>query len=111
MQKFAISGDGVWVCAVAPDGREERQITFDPFSRQWMYALTRGSYGILRSAEGWTGGRIAFAGLMTMIGITCEWRMTWTKISDDQFGFVNEEKDAAGRWTYIDEWSFRRAGV
>jgi hypothetical protein len=74
----------------------------------WIYALLRGSYGILRSREGWTGCQIAFTGLMTMIGINCEWRMTWTKESDDQFAFINEECNDDGSWAYIDEWRFKR---
>ena len=90
------------------DGREHPHITFDPFSQQWIYVLIRGSYGILRSAEGWTDDRIVFSGSMTMIGINCEWRMTWTKISDNEFKFVNEEQTADGSWAYIDEWQFKR---
>jgi hypothetical protein len=35
--------------------------------------------------------------------------MTWTKISDEEFRFVNEEKTAAGSWGYIEEWHFRRS--
>ena len=31
--------------------------------------LAQGSYGILRSREGWVESRIVFTGLMTMIGI------------------------------------------
>jgi hypothetical protein len=64
---------------------------------------------MLRSKDGWIGNQIAFCGLMTMIGIDCEWRMTWTKTSDDGFDFVNEEKLADGSWAYIDEWRYRRA--
>jgi hypothetical protein len=45
---------------------------------------------------------------MTMIGINCEWRMTWTRIGNDEFGFVNEEKNEDGSWIYIDEWRFTR---
>src|SRR5690349_6755165 len=26
-----------WICLVAKDGRERRFITFDPFSKQWIY--------------------------------------------------------------------------
>ena len=99
---------GGWICLLALDGREIRQITFDPFSTQWIYVLLEGSYGILRSSEGWVGERIVFSGLMTMVGINCEWRMTWTKTGDDQFGFVNEERNPDGSWAYIDEWRFRR---
>jgi hypothetical protein len=98
------------ICIVAADGREIRQITFDPFSRQWIYVLTEGSYGILRSSEGWVGNQIVFAGLMTMIGINCEWRMTWAKRGDDRFSFVNEERSQDGSWLYIDEWRFTRKG-
>jgi len=46
--------------------------------------------------------------LMTMIGINCEWRMSWTKASDDEFAFVNEERGADGSWAYIDEWRMTR---
>jgi len=107
-QKFLLCERDSWVCIVAPDGSQQRHITFDPFSKQWIYVLTRGSYGILRSREGWVGDRMVFSGLMTMIGINCEWRMTWDKKSGDEFRFVNEEQAADGSWMYIDEWRFRR---
>jgi hypothetical protein len=45
---------------------------------------------------------------MTMIGIDCEWRMTWTRQREDAFGFVNEERAADGSWRYIDEWRYLR---
>jgi len=97
-----------WICLVSPDGAERRNITFDPLSRQWIYILAQGSFGILRSAEGWVGDRIVFTGLMTMVGINCEWRMSWAKESDNSFAFVNEELGADGAWHYIDEWQFAR---
>jgi hypothetical protein len=106
--KYSFSPDGAWICMVLPDGREYPNITFDPFSKQWIYLLTRGSYGILRSPQGWAGEQIAFSGLMTMIGINCEWRMTWFRRSDNQFSFVNEEGERDGSWSYIDEWRFLR---
>jgi hypothetical protein len=93
---------------VTPDGRENRQITFDPFSRQWIFLLAKGSYGILHSSQGWVGDQIVFTGVMTMVGVNCDWRMTWTKHGDDQFGLVNEERDEQGSWAYIDEWRFQR---
>jgi hypothetical protein len=106
--RFAFSKDGAWICIIAPDGTEIQNITFDPFSKQWIYVLLRGSYGILRSSDGWTGDHIVFSGLMTMIGINCDWRMTWTKESADEFSFVNEERNDDGSWAYIDEWRFKR---
>jgi hypothetical protein len=105
--RYALSEKDTWLSILAPDGREIRQITFDPFSRQWIYLLTQGSYGMLR-AQGWQNDRLAFSGAMTMIGIDCEWRMTWTKESDNAFGFVNEELGPTGEWEYIDEWRFTR---
>jgi hypothetical protein len=108
--KFSICEKGDWICMVAAEGREIQQITFDPFSRQWMYVLMNGAYGILRSREGWKGNKIAFTGTMTMLGIECEWRMQWTKESEDRFSFVNEERCADGSWDYIDEWHFKRKG-
>jgi len=107
-QTFSLCEGDTWICVVSPDGGRHRHITFDPFSKQWIYVLTRGSYGILRSPEGWTGDRMVFSGLMTMIGINCEWRMTWIKISQDEFSFVNEEKREDGSWAYVDDWRFRR---
>ncbi len=107
VSRFAVSDDS-WICAVLPDGSLVRQITFDPFSRQWFYVLTRGSYGMLRSPRGWEGNQLRFTGRMTMIGIECEWRMTWTREGDDAFRFVNEELAGDGSWAYIDEWQFRR---
>jgi len=106
--RFSFCENGAWICAMAPDGKESRQITFDPFSRQWIYVLTQGSYGMLRSAAGWIDSRIVFTGLMTMIGIDCQWRMSWTKENEDAFCFVNEELAGNGLWEYIDEWHFRR---
>jgi hypothetical protein len=45
---------------------------------------------------------------MTMIGINCEWGMRWTRDGEDAFSFVNEERNDAGHWAYIDEWRFSR---
>jgi hypothetical protein len=106
--RYAIREKNNWVCIVAPDGRETQQITFDPFSKQWIYVLMNGAYGMLRSPEGWRNDQIIFTGLMTMIGINCEWRIRWTKENTDQFSFVNEERDGRDSWAYIDEWHFRR---
>ena len=89
-QRFAIADS--WVCAGLPGGRLEQHITFDPFSRKWIYSLTRGSYALLRSDHGWEGDQIAFTGPMIMIGIACQWRMTWTKLSENEFRFVDEEE-------------------
>ena len=95
------------VCLVAPDGQETPNITFDPFSRQWIYLLIKGSYGMLRSA-GWAGNTLAFTGLMTMIGIDTDWRLSLNRESADRFSFVNEERAENVSWTYIDEWRFTR---
>ena len=105
--RFAPSDDGAWMCLIGPNERPVPLITFDPWSRLWMYVLTNGSYGILRSS-GWEGDRIAFAGTMTMLGVTCEWRMAWAKDGPEEFAFVNEERTVDGRWNYIDEWRYRR---
>jgi hypothetical protein len=105
--RFSLCEGGNWICRVAPDGRDTPYITFDPFSRQWIYLLMQGAYGILRSSEGWVGDQIVFTGLMTMIGINCDWRMTWTRRRPDEFGFVNEER-TDGFWAYIDEWHCQR---
>jgi hypothetical protein len=104
---FALCENGTWICGGAQGAPLRRQITFDPFSGQWMFVLAEGSYGILRS-PGWIGSQIAFTGLMTMIGVECEWRMTWSRAGDNEFGFVNEERLPDGSWSYIDEWRYRR---
>ena len=112
--RFSICENGTWICAIRPDGREVPHITFDPFSRQWVYLLANGAYGMLRSAQGWAhttaGDQIVFTGLMTMIGITCEWRLTVTRRKPDEFSFINEER-ADDSWQYIDEWHFHRKKV
>ena len=76
---------------VTPDGQETPNITFDPFSKQWIYLLIKGSYGILRS-PGWENDTIAFTGRMIMIGIDTDWRLTLTREGKDAFSFVNEER-------------------
>jgi hypothetical protein len=105
--RFAESADGTSICMVGHDGRQTPILAFDPWSRRWMYMLTNGSYGILRS-QGWRGHQMTFVGTMTMIGIDCEWKMTWTRNGDDEFAFVNEEKFADESWNYIDGWRYRR---
>jgi hypothetical protein len=45
---------------------------------------------------------------MTMIGVNCEWRMTWGREERGQFSFINEERNEDGSWAYIDEWHFKR---
>ena len=104
---FSFNEKTKWVCMVAPDGQESPNITFDPFSRQWMYLLIRGSYGLLRS-PGWQDNTISFTGLMTMIGIDTQWRITLTRQGADGFSFVNEERADDGSWAYIDQWRFSR---
>jgi hypothetical protein len=104
---FTASADGMFICMLGRDGRQTPLLTFDAWSRRWMYMLTTGSYGILR-ATGWEGGRIVFTGAMTMIGVDREWRMTWTRDGNDAFGFVNEEQLTDGSWSYIDEWRYQR---
>jgi hypothetical protein len=96
-----------WVCLVGKDGRERRFITYDPFSKQWMYLLAEGAYGFLRSS-GWNGNELVFEGEMTMIGVNCVLRQTWTKKSNEEFSFVNEEKLPDGTWGYVDEWELKR---
>lgn len=108
VSRFTLCEDDGWICIAAPDGRMIPHITFDPFSRQWIYVLIRGSYGILRSPHGWQDSRIVFTGPMIMIGIDCEWRITFTRHNDDHFSFVNEERAPDGKWSYIDEWQFHR---
>ena len=63
---------------------------------------------MLRSAEGWRDNQLAFTGLMTMLGINTDWRITFHRENDDRFSFTNEEKTEDGSWAYIDEWRFRR---
>jgi hypothetical protein len=76
---------------------------------RWSPTCFAGSFhGILRSPQGWIRDRIVFSGMMTMIGIDCEWRMTWTKASHGAYGFVNEEFAPDGFWECIDEWHFTR---
>ena len=49
-----------------------------------------------------------FTGHITMIGVDCEWRLTWTKTNDDRFAYRNEELLAGGHWGFVDEWEFQR---
>lgn len=106
--RFTIGDKGAWICLVEADGKEVRHITYDALSRQWIYVLARGSFGILRSRTGWSDGRIVFGGRMIMLGIDCEWRMSWLRKGEDAFSFTNEERLDDGTWGYIDEWHFTR---
>jgi len=96
VSRFGLSERGDWLCIVGPDGKETPNITFDPFSRQWIYVLMRGAYGMLRSADGWQDNRLVFMGEMTMLGPSRFWRLTLTREGDDAFTFVNEEREPDG---------------
>src|SRR5581483_6706911 len=87
--RYTFDAKREWLCMATPDGTLIPMITFDPFSRQWIYVLTRGAYGMLRSSEGWTEDGIVFTGLMTMLGPTREWRMRWKREGEERFSFVN----------------------
>jgi hypothetical protein len=99
--------DRAWISIALPNGKTVPLLTFDAWSQQWIYVLTNGAFGILRST-GWKDDHIVFAGTMTMVGVTCEWRMTWSRRGPELFTFVNEEKLPDGRWAYIDEWRYVR---
>ena len=58
--KFTLCEKENWICGVRDD-RERPHITFDPFSRQWIYLLAEGAFGILRS-PGWNDNEIVFSG-------------------------------------------------
>jgi|SRR5215813_4107151 len=105
--KYTFCEKDSWICLVGKDERERRFITFDPFSRQWIYLLAEGAYGILRS-QGWNGEELVFEGEMTMIGVNCILRQTWTRNGNNEFSFINEEKLADGSWGYVDEWKLKR---
>ena len=105
--KYRFCEKDAWICLVGKDGRERRFITFDPFSKQWIYLLAEGAYGILRSA-GWVDDTLVFEGEMTMIGVNCVLRQTWKKKSEHEFSFVNEEKLPDGTWGHVDEWELKR---
>ena len=104
---YKLGEKDTWICLVDRAGNERRFITFDPFSSQWIYLLAEGAYGIMRS-PGWDGNQLVFSGLVTMIGVECHLRQTWTKASDDEFSFVNEELLPDGTWSYVDEWRLTR---
>jgi len=95
-----------WICR-GRDSSQKPYITFDPFSRQYMYVLTEGAYCVLRS-QGWEGNHLIFTGHMTMIGVDCEWRLTLTKRGNDEYHFLNEEQLPNGQWALIDECLFTR---
>jgi hypothetical protein len=111
---YAETGTGVltlcekenWICR-GREGTQKPHITFDPFSKQYMYVLTEGAYCVLRS-PGWQDQRLVFTGHMTMIGVDCEWRTTLTKRSAAEFHYLNEEQLPGGEWALIDEWLFTR---
>jgi hypothetical protein len=106
--RFALGENGAWICRVAPDGALVRHITFDPFSKMWFYLIAQGAYCLLRSRDGWQDNTIEFTGPMTMLGLDRDWRLRWTKHSNDSFSLVNEELSSEGEWLYIDEWHFTR---
>ena len=49
--RYSLCEKNNWICMVAPEGREMQQITFDPFSKHWIYVLMSGAYGIAALAR------------------------------------------------------------
>jgi hypothetical protein len=105
--RFVFDEQTKWISILGPDGQVTPNITFDPFSNQWIYLLIKGSYGVLRS-PGWNEDTIVFTGLMTMIGINIDWRLSLTRRSSTMFALINEERAEDGSWAYIDQWRFVR---
>jgi hypothetical protein len=104
---YQVCENGSWICLVDARGRERPHITYDPFSNKWIYVLAEGAFGILRSS-GWNAATLEFAGPMLMLGAEREVRQVWTKLNDDEFRFVNEERASNGEWVLTDEWIMRR---
>jgi hypothetical protein len=48
VDKFLICEDDSCVCFIESDGRETPSVTFNSFSRRWIYMLLRGPYRMLR---------------------------------------------------------------
>src|SRR5262249_18490006 len=62
--RYVRSDDAAWICVAMPHGKAVPLLTFDAWSRQWIYVLTNGAFGILRSV-GWEDDQLVFTGTMT----------------------------------------------
>ena len=105
--RFSFNEKTNWISMVAPDGQETPNITLDPFEQAMDLPADQ---GFLRNfaVPGMENDTIAFTGMMTMIGINTDWRLTLTREGNDAFSFVNEERRDDGSWAYFDEWRFVR---
>jgi len=104
---YRFSEDGTTLC-ILRGGKEVPNLTYDAFSKKWVFMLPGGgAFGILTS-PGWKDGSIEFIGHVLMLGVECEMRTTVTRRSDREYYMINHEKNPDGSWVVVDDWIFRK---
>jgi hypothetical protein len=85
-------------------------LQYDIYGKVWVLLPgyhDRYDWGSLIS-DGWEGNKIVFKGTISISGLKINERETWTKISEDEFHILYEEKLIDNKWFSIEENIFTR---
>ncbi|HEY2726842.1 MAG TPA: hypothetical protein VGI61_06690, partial [Parafilimonas sp.] len=80
-------------------------LQYDVYGKVWVLQAgynNRYDWGS-QISNGWQGNKIVFYGTISLSGIKCNERQTWSKISMNQFHILYEEKLQNHTWFAVEE--------
>ena len=86
-------------------------LSYDGFAQRWVTAGVEPPAAALTSnvATGpWDGHRLVFEGDVRLFGETFALRQTMTRISNDEFEFLSEQRVAPDRYVRVDAYHYTR---
>jgi len=105
----ALNGQRTWLQLADTTSRDLTLLTFDPMARRWVLTGIEWpvSYGV--STGEMSGHRLVLTGGATVFGRNYHLRQTITKVGENSFTILNEERRPDGRWIRDDEYDFVRS--
>lgn len=109
IMRNGLNGERTWAQLADAKARDLTLITFDPMARRWVMTGIEWpvSYGV--STGTMSHNRLVLTGNATVFGRDYYLRQTITKLSNDAFTILNEERRPDGTWLRDDEYDFTRA--
>jgi hypothetical protein len=86
-------------------------LVYDGFAGRWLTAGFEPPAAAMThqmASAAWDGRTLVFEGEVTLLGERVTLRQTMTKISDDEFDLLNEQR-VSGRFTPVDRYHYVRA--
>jgi hypothetical protein len=106
---------GSWLVSRETDSSYEtvEMLGYDPLQKTWVlsYFDSSGTFwgDPLTSRAGWQDGNLVLTGESTnVLGDTIELKLVITKISDNRYQVIHEERQANGEWLSIDEAQYTK---